>query len=110
MSGAAQNVIYWSNVRAYRVFLFTDLIQRFPEGESQIAQWIKEGRIEYREKNHAGVERAPGSLQRLLCGGANTGKFIMRLPSAKTLSSEQPAWLPRGGDESSSSQNEPSDL
>src|SRR6478609_7089146 len=55
-------------------FLATDFLDRFPEAEVQISQWIKEGRINYREEIHEGLEHAPGSLQRLY-QGENTGKF-----------------------------------
>jgi NADPH-dependent curcumin reductase CurA len=64
-------------------FLATDFLDRFPEAEMQISRWIKEGRIKYREEIHEGLEHAPGSLQRLY-KGENTGKFVMRLPAAKT--------------------------
>jgi NADPH-dependent curcumin reductase CurA len=62
-------------------FLATDFLSRFPEAEAQISRWIKEGRINYREEMHEGLEHAPGSLQRLY-KGENTGKFVMRLPAA----------------------------
>ena len=62
-------------------FLTTDFMDRFPEAEAQLAQWIREGRLNYREEMHEGMEHAPGSLQRLY-RGENTGKFVMRLPAA----------------------------
>jgi NADPH-dependent curcumin reductase CurA len=62
-------------------FLATDFLSRFPEAEAQISRWIKEGRINYREEMHEGLEHAPGSLQRLY-KGENTGKFVIRLPAA----------------------------
>jgi NADPH-dependent curcumin reductase len=65
-------------------FLATDFMSRFPEAESQISQWIREGRVKYREDMHNGLEHAPGSLQRLY-KGENTGKFVIRLPTARTL-------------------------
>jgi NADPH-dependent curcumin reductase len=68
-------------------FLATDFLERFPEAEAQISQWIKEGRINYREEMHEGLEHAPGSLQRLY-RGENTGKFVIRLPAAKTRANE----------------------
>jgi NADPH-dependent curcumin reductase len=64
-------------------FLATDFLDRFPEAEVQISQWIKGGHINYREEIHEGLEHAPGSLQRLY-KGENTGKFVMRLPAVKT--------------------------
>jgi NADPH-dependent curcumin reductase CurA len=36
---------------------------------------------------HEGLEHAPGSLQRLY-KGKNTGKFVIRLPAAKTRANE----------------------
>jgi hypothetical protein len=66
---------------------FNGSLDRFPEAEVQISQWIKEGRINYREEIHEGLEHAPGSLQRLY-KGENTGKFVMRLPVAKTRVNE----------------------
>jgi len=64
-------------------FLATDFMSRFPEAEAQISQWIKEGRLNYREEMHEGLEHAPGSLQRLY-KGENTGKFVIRLPAASS--------------------------
>ena len=46
-------------------FLATDFVNRFPEAEARISQWIREGRVNYREDMHEGLEHAPGSLQRL---------------------------------------------
>ena len=66
-------------------FLATDFIGRFPEAEAQISQWIKEGRVNYREEMHEGLEHAPGSLQRLY-KGENAGKFVIRLPATRSRS------------------------
>jgi NADPH-dependent curcumin reductase len=63
-------------------FLTADFVDRFPEAEAQLAQWIRAGRLSYREEIHEGIEHAPGSLQRLY-SGENAGKFVMRLPAAK---------------------------
>ena len=62
-------------------FLTADYVNRFSEAEAQLAQWIKEGRLAYREEMHEGIEHAPSSLQRLY-SGKNTGKLVMRLPAA----------------------------
>jgi NADPH-dependent curcumin reductase CurA len=64
-------------------FLATDFINRFTEVEARISQWIREGRVNYREEMHEGVEHAPGSLQ-CLYTGENMGKFVIRLPAART--------------------------
>ena len=68
-------------------FLATDFLSRFPEAEARISQWIKEGRVNYREEMHEGLEHAPGSLQRLY-KGENAGKSVIRLPTAKTRANE----------------------
>ena len=57
-------------------------MNRFPEAEARISEWIREGRVSYREEMHEGLEHAPGSLQRLY-KGENTGKFVIRLPAAR---------------------------
>ena len=57
-------------------FLATDFLDRFPEAEVQISQWIKEGRINYREEIHEGLEHAPGSLQRLYKALKTPQQFI----------------------------------
>jgi NADPH-dependent curcumin reductase len=62
-------------------FLTADYVNRFSEAEAQLAQWINEGRLAYREEMHEGIEHAPSSLQRLY-SGKNTGKLVMRLPAA----------------------------
>jgi NADPH-dependent curcumin reductase len=64
-------------------FLATDFIDRFPEAEAQISEWIKQGRVKYREEMHEGLEHAPGSLQRLY-KGENAGKLVIRLPAASS--------------------------
>jgi NADPH-dependent curcumin reductase len=69
-------------------FLTTDFVNRFSEAEAQIAQWMKEGRINYREEMHEGLEHAPSSLQRLY-NGENNGKLVIRLPAAKARLTEQ---------------------
>jgi NADPH-dependent curcumin reductase len=67
-------------------FLATDFMSRFPEAEAQISRWIEEGRVNYREEMHEGLEHASGSLQRLY-SGENTGKFVIRLPAASSRAS-----------------------
>src|ERR1700677_4181788 len=49
-------------------FLATDFMDRFPEAEAQISQWIREGRVNYRERDARGLGACPrlsaASLQR----------------------------------------------
>jgi NADPH-dependent curcumin reductase CurA len=62
-------------------FLTTDFIARFDEAVIELAGWIREGKLTYREEMLDGLEHAPGSLQRLYSGD-NTGKLVMKLPAA----------------------------
>jgi len=59
-------------------FLTTDYLPRFDEAVADLAGWIREGRLTYREDIHEGIESAPGSIEKLYSGD-NTGKLIIRL-------------------------------
>lgn len=59
-------------------FLVYNFAERFPEGMAQMAKWIKEGRIKYRETVVEGFENAPRALIGVLSGD-NTGKMIVKL-------------------------------
>ncbi|MCC7046571.1 MAG: NADP-dependent oxidoreductase [Alphaproteobacteria bacterium] len=64
-------------------FLVWDYNQRYPEGMARIAQWIKEGRIKYREDFVDGLEKAPHALIAVLEGG-NFGKMNVRVSADPT--------------------------
>ncbi len=57
------------------VYQFAD---RFPEGLRQMAQWIREGRITYRETITDGIENAPKAFIGLFTG-QNIGKQLVRV-------------------------------
>ncbi|MDE3109222.1 MAG: zinc-binding dehydrogenase, partial [Acidobacteriota bacterium] len=59
-------------------FLVYNFVERFPEGMAQMAKWIKEGKIKYRETIVEGFENAPRALIGVLAG-ENTGKMIVKL-------------------------------
>ncbi|MDE3169094.1 MAG: NADP-dependent oxidoreductase [Acidobacteriota bacterium] len=59
-------------------FLVYNFVERFPEGMGQMAKWIKEGKIKYRETIVEGFENAPRALIGVLAG-ENTGKMIVKL-------------------------------
>src|ERR1700751_2038502 len=59
-------------------FLTTHYIPRFDEAVSDLAGWIREGRITYREDIHEGIDKAPGSIEELYSGN-NVGKLIIRV-------------------------------
>ena len=59
-------------------FLLFDYVDRFAEAREQLAAWLAEGRLAYREDVLDGIGQAPGAIRRLY-DGANTGKLLIRL-------------------------------
>lgn len=59
-------------------FLTTDFAPRYEEAASALAGWIRDGQLKYREDLQQGIERAPGSIEKLY-SGENTGKLIIQL-------------------------------
>lgn len=59
-------------------FIVSDHLPRWPEALENIAQWIKEGRIKYRESIAEGIENAPETFIGLLAG-KNFGKQLVKL-------------------------------
>jgi NADPH-dependent curcumin reductase CurA len=61
-----------------RGFLTTDYVPRFDEAVEDLAGWIRQGRLTYREDTRDGIEKAPGSIEELY-SGHNAGKLIIRV-------------------------------
>ena len=59
-------------------FLAFDYMDRFDEAVRQLADWVREGRIRYREDILEGLEQAPGAIAGLY-RGENLGKRLIRL-------------------------------
>jgi NADPH-dependent curcumin reductase CurA len=59
-------------------FLVFDFAARYKEGLAQLAEWLRQGRLRYREDIVEGLERAPGALTDLL-QGRNFGKMLVRV-------------------------------
>ena len=59
-------------------FLVFQFAKRFHEGQQQVAQWIKEGRVKYRESIVDGLEHAPEAFIGLF-HGENLGKQLVRV-------------------------------
>lgn len=57
-------------------FLILDYMDRFPEGQAEMAGWLAEGRVRSAEHVVEGLENAPQALNLLFTGG-NTGKVIV---------------------------------
>jgi NADPH:quinone reductase len=59
-------------------FLVYQFADRYPEGIAQMAQWIREGKLKYREEVVEGFEKAPKAFIGLF-SGENTGKMLVKL-------------------------------
>lgn len=53
-------------------------VERWPEATKQLGQWVKEGRVKYRESVGEGLENAP-ELFRGLLRGKNFGKQLVKV-------------------------------
>jgi NADPH-dependent curcumin reductase CurA len=61
-----------------RGFLTTDFSAQYEEAVRNLADWIRAGKLKYREDIHEGLESAPASIKKLY-SGENQGKLIIRL-------------------------------
>ncbi len=59
-------------------FIVTDFAPRFPEAIGQLAQWMAEGRLQYRVDVVDGLENAPSAVKKLF-DGSNKGKLMIRV-------------------------------
>jgi NADPH:quinone reductase len=58
-------------------FIVTRFQERWPQGMAQIARWIQEGKIRYREEIVVGFENTPRAFIDML-EGKNTGKMLVK--------------------------------
>lgn len=68
-------IIKQARAEGFIVWKFRD---RFPEAQRQMAEWLAEGRLTYRESIHDGIERVPDAFIGLF-NGTNIGKQLVRL-------------------------------
>ncbi|CAG0893161.1 unnamed protein product [Darwinula stevensoni] len=59
-------------------FMVLRWMDRWNEGVQQMAEWVKEGRLKYRETVTAGFEKTPEAFIDMLKGG-NTGKAVVKV-------------------------------
>ncbi len=59
-------------------FLILDHQERYPEAVSQLAEWVRAGRIKYQEHILPGIEHAPGAID-MLYTGRNEGKLLVKV-------------------------------
>jgi len=62
----------------FRGFIVSDFNAQFPEFLADMSDWLRDGRLKYREDVTEGLENAPRELIALLKGG-NFGKKIIRV-------------------------------
>jgi NADPH:quinone reductase len=70
-----QLIIKQARVEGFLVFQFAD---RYHEGMRQMAEWLSQGKIQYREEVAEGIENAPGAFIGML-QGANIGKQLVKI-------------------------------
>ena len=62
-------------------FLVTQFQNRYAEGRQRLAQWIREGKLKYREDIVDGLEKAPEAFIGMM-NGKNFGKLVVRVSEA----------------------------
>jgi len=70
-----QLIIKQARAEGFLVYQFAD---RYEEGHRPMAQWLKEGKLKYRETILAGVENAPRAFIGML-QGENVGKMLVKV-------------------------------
>jgi NADPH-dependent curcumin reductase CurA len=58
-------------------FIVTRFQERWPQGIAQMARWIQEGKLRYREDIVVGFENTPRAFIDML-EGKNTGKMLVK--------------------------------
>jgi NADPH-dependent curcumin reductase CurA len=61
-----------------RFFIVTEWIEEFEESTRRLGQWIKEGKLKYRETVVEGIDSAPSAF-RMLFTGENFGKLMIKV-------------------------------
>jgi hypothetical protein len=59
-------------------FIVFDFAARYRDGLAQLTEWVRQGKLKYREHFVDGLERAPAALIGLL-QGKNFGKMVVRV-------------------------------
>lgn len=59
-------------------FVVLDYADRYDEARAKLAQWVREGKIRYREDILEGIEHAPGAIAGVYRGD-NLGKRLLRI-------------------------------
>ena len=68
-----------ANSVTIRGFVVIDYMDRFAEGVEQLAQWVMEGKLKYREEVVDGLDNILPTFLHLF-DGSNQGKLVIRIP------------------------------
>jgi NADPH-dependent curcumin reductase CurA len=73
-------LLFYFIVRRLRArgFLVFDFLDRYPEGLAQLGEWVKTGKLKYREQIVSGIAAMPRAFIGML-GGENTGKMLVKV-------------------------------
>ena len=71
------------NVNVHRLFVGNFVADYQDRFLSEMAAWMRDGRVKYREDVWAGLEQAPTAFQAMLAGG-NFGKTLVRVSDDPT--------------------------
>jgi NADPH-dependent curcumin reductase CurA len=71
-------IVKQARVEGFLVFQFQD---RYREGMAKMAEWLKAGKLKYRETVTQGLENAPQAFMGMLQGD-NTGKQLVKIADA----------------------------
>ena len=63
-------------------FLVFQFLDRYPQGIAQMAQWLKEGKLKYKEDIEEGIENTPRAFIAML-NGRNTGKQLVKVSALR---------------------------
>jgi NADPH-dependent curcumin reductase CurA len=77
-SGPANLFQATANNLTLRGFRGSSYVDRMPEMQREVAAWLRDGRLRYRESVVDGLERAPEALARMLAGEM-IGKTLVRI-------------------------------
>ena len=58
--------------------LIFDYVHRFEEAVARLSDWVRAGKLRYREDIRDGIEQCPGAIAELY-RGENLGKRLIRL-------------------------------
>lgn len=70
-----------------RGFIQREFVARYPQFWQEMGDWLREGKIHYREDIVDGLENAPAAFTRMLKGG-NFGKLLIRVAAVEAALSE----------------------